>query len=139
MTILLTVLPFGLSTSPYIFIKVIRPLVKHWRSKAIRIVVYLDDRLGASSTFDAATKQPLSVRADLVASGFVPNCDKCQWSPTQQLAWLGLDWDLLNQVLKIPERRVTRLLTEIEALANHTTCKTIITARKLASIAGLIM
>ena len=78
-----TVLPFGLSTGPYIFTKIIRPLVKHWRSKAIRIVVYLDDGLGASSTFDAATKQSLSVRADLVASGFVPNCDKCQWSPTQ--------------------------------------------------------
>ena len=28
-----TVLPFGLSTGPYIFTKVIRPLVKHWRSK----------------------------------------------------------------------------------------------------------
>ena len=134
-----TVLPFGQSTGPYIFTKVIRPLVKHWRSKAIRIVVYLDDGLGASSTFDAATKQSLSVRADLVASGFVPNCDKCQWSPTQQLTWLGLDWDLLNQVLKIPARRVTRLLTEIEALADHTKCKTTITARKLASVAGLIM
>ena len=134
-----TVLPFGLYTGPYIFTKVIRPLVKHWRSKAIRIVVYLDDGLGASSTFDAETKQSLSVRAYLVASGFVPNCDKCQWSPTQQLTWLGLDWDLLNQVLKIPARRVTRLLTEIEALADHTKCKTTITARKLASVAGLIM
>ena len=117
-----TVLPFGLSTGPYIFTKVIRPLVKHWRSKAIRIVVYLDDGLGASSTFDAATKQSLSVRADLVASGFVPNCDKWQWSPTQQLIWLGMDWDLLNQVLKIPARRVTGLLTEIEVLADRTKC-----------------
>ena len=38
-----TVLPFGLSVGPYIFSKVMRPLVKYWRSKAIRIVVYLDD------------------------------------------------------------------------------------------------
>ena len=99
----------------------------------------MDDGLGASSTFDAAIKQSLSVGADLVASGFVPNCDKCQWSPTQQLICLGLDWDLLNEVLKIPARRVTRLLTEIEALADHTKCKATITARKLASVAGLIM
>ena len=134
-----TVLPFGLSTGPYIFTKVMTLLVKHWRSKAIRIVLYLYDGLGASSTFDAATKQSLSVRADLVASGFVPNCDKCQWSPSQQLIWLGLDWDLLNQVQKIPARRVSRLLTEIEALADHTKCKTTITARKMASVAGLPM
>lgn len=75
-----TVLQFGLSTGPYIFTKVLRPLVKHWRGKAIRIVVYLDDGSGASSTFDAATKQ-------------VPNCDKCQLMvscPTTHLARLGL-------------------------------------------------
>lgn len=29
-----TVLPFGLATGPYIFTKVMRPLVKHWRIKA---------------------------------------------------------------------------------------------------------
>lgn len=34
-----TVLPFGLSVGPYIFSKVMRPLVKYWRFKAIRIVV----------------------------------------------------------------------------------------------------
>jgi len=38
-----TVLPFGLSLGPYIFSKVMRPLVKYWRSKAPSIVVYLDD------------------------------------------------------------------------------------------------
>ena len=134
-----TVLPFGLSTGPYIFTKVMRPLVKHWRSKAIRIVVYLDDGLGASPTSTVAIQHSLSVRTDLVASGFVPNCDKCQWSPTQQLIWLGLDWDLLNQVLKIPARRITKLLAEIEALADHTHCHRTITARKLASVTGLIM
>ena len=43
----LTVLPFGLATGPYIFTKVMRPLVKHWRAQAYRIVVYLDGGLGA--------------------------------------------------------------------------------------------
>ena len=33
-----TVLSFGLSVGPYIFSKVMRPLVKYWHSKAIRIV-----------------------------------------------------------------------------------------------------
>ena len=39
-----TVLPFGLSVGPYVFSKVMRPLVKYWRSKAIRIVVSLSRR-----------------------------------------------------------------------------------------------
>ena len=38
-----TVLPFGLSTGPYIFMKVQKPLVRHWRAKGFRIFMYLDD------------------------------------------------------------------------------------------------
>ena len=38
-----SVLPFGLSTAPFIFTKVCRPLVKWWRFHDIRIVLYLDD------------------------------------------------------------------------------------------------
>ena len=40
-----TVLPFGLSTAGHIFTKVVRCLVRYWRSLSIRIIVYLDDRL----------------------------------------------------------------------------------------------
>ena len=38
-----TVLPFGLTTTPYIFTKLLRPIVKHWRSEGKSNVVYLDD------------------------------------------------------------------------------------------------
>ena len=38
-----TCLPFGLSSACYIFTKVVRPLVKFWRSKGFLIVLYLDD------------------------------------------------------------------------------------------------
>ena len=34
-----TVLPFGLSSAPYIFTKCLRPLVKFWRFNGIKIVV----------------------------------------------------------------------------------------------------
>ena len=37
------VLVFGLSTAGYIFTKVMRCLVKHWRSKGFRALFYLDD------------------------------------------------------------------------------------------------
>ena len=68
-----TVLPFGLSVGPYIFSKVMRPLVKHWRSKALTIVVYLDDGISAARSFSRCEEQSLLVRSDLVKSGFVPN------------------------------------------------------------------
>ena len=37
------VLPFGLSTAPYIFTKLLRPLVKLRRCRGLHSVVYLDE------------------------------------------------------------------------------------------------
>ena len=43
-----TVLPFDLATACYTFTKVLRPLVKFWRGKGAKIVLYLDDGIGAA-------------------------------------------------------------------------------------------
>ena len=36
-------LPFGLSTAGSIFTKFLRPLIKRWRAKGIKVVLYLDN------------------------------------------------------------------------------------------------
>ena len=41
------VLPFGLSSAHYVFTKIIRPLVRLWRSKGLKAIVYLDDGIVA--------------------------------------------------------------------------------------------
>ena len=42
-----TVLPFGLSTAPYVFTKLLRPLVRLWQGKGQRAILYLDDGICA--------------------------------------------------------------------------------------------
>ena len=49
---LFKVLPFGLSTACYLFTKPLRPLVHYWRSKGIRVVVYIDDGIVAAESFE---------------------------------------------------------------------------------------
>jgi hypothetical protein len=44
------VLCFGLATAGFIFSKVLRELIKYWRSKSIIIIMYLDDGLGGTET-----------------------------------------------------------------------------------------
>ena len=44
-----TVLPFGLSPAPFVFIKVVRPLVKHWRSHDVGIAYTYQDALSCSN------------------------------------------------------------------------------------------
>ena len=38
-----TVLPFGLSSAPYVFTKVLKPLEKYWRIQGLRMAIFLDD------------------------------------------------------------------------------------------------
>ena len=46
-------LPFGLSTAPWVFSKVIRELVMFWRARGINILSYLDDLLFLITGCDA--------------------------------------------------------------------------------------
>ena len=43
------VLPFGMSTAPYIFTKVLKPVINYWRRTGRRICMFLDDGLGGNS------------------------------------------------------------------------------------------
>ena len=96
------ILPFGFSVGPYIFSKVMRPLVKYWHSKAISIVVYLDNRISAAPSFSKCEEHSLLVRSDLVRSGFVHNKDKCQRVPVQIICWLGILGDFKNNCIFVP-------------------------------------
>ena len=45
------VLPIGLSLAPYVFTKMMRPLVKLWCRKGLKVVVYLDDGICALRSY----------------------------------------------------------------------------------------
>ena len=65
------VLPFGLSTAPYIFTKLVRPLVKLWRCRGFHPVVYLDDGLNIEDSLEHAHTASHHTRGDLYAFEFI--------------------------------------------------------------------
>ena len=74
-------LPFALSSSPFIFSKMLKPLQKSWRRRGIPIS--LDDGLGGGADHVSAKLNSLIIHSDLLKSGFVPNEDKSLWEPVQ--------------------------------------------------------
>ena len=130
-----TVLPFGLSVGPYIFSKVMRPLVRYWRSKALSIVVYLDDGISAAQSFSKCEEHSLLVRSDLFKSGFVPNKCKCQWVPVQVICWLGIVWDFKNNRMFIPPEKVSRIFCDLSEVMSSRS----VPARKLARVTRRIV
>ena len=129
-----TVLPFGLSSAGFVFTKLMRELVKHWRSNAIQIVVYLDDGFGVERDFDTACKHMHIVRNDLVSAGFLCNVEKSVWWPAQVISWLGWLIDFKSCHIFVSERKVSGIAASIKFLLNSRR----ITARQLAVVAGKI-
>lgn len=74
-----SVLPFGLSSAPFIFTKILKPLVSHWRSCGILVALYLDDGFIVVPRKQNSTDEHLQratlvsdhVRSDLLKAGFV--------------------------------------------------------------------
>ena len=77
----LTVLPFGLSSAPFIFTKLLKPLETHWRSQGIPRAIFFDDGVGAGSSLEAAKINSSFVRADLSRYEFEINQEKSKWEP----------------------------------------------------------
>ena len=107
------VLPFGISTAGYIFTKVLRDVVKFWRSKGYKIVMYLDDGIGGAKSLDRATMVSEKIQTDLNSLGFLVAEDKCQWKPVQEIIWLGLVWNTEHNKISVSSPRIDKLKASI--------------------------
>ena len=102
-------LPFGLSSAPYVFTKLLRPVVAHWRSDGIRISVYLDDGIGADSTYSNSLKQSDRIRNDLDSLGFLVNEVKSDFEPHQFWDHLGFTLDLFKGEFSVSSQTTENL------------------------------
>ena len=131
------VLPFGLSSAPYLFTKLLKPLVTSWRCKGIPVVVVLDDGLGGGANKIQAKINSLTVNADLLKFGFVVNEDKSLWEPVQNIIWLGTVLDTNQGFISVTEHRITKLKSSIVSVLKGG-CSTV-NARTLAAVVGQII
>lgn len=130
------VLPFGLSSAPYLFTKLMRPLVKYWRTCCINIVVYLDDGWGCSSNLDLCRENACFIKSSIEKSGFMLNNDKSIWEPVQKLEWLGLVWNANDYCLNIPDRRIDSVLNTLHVVINKFP---FVVAREIAKVTGKVI
>ena len=102
------VLPFGLSTAPFVFTKLLKPLTKSWRMQGIPILIFLDDGLGAGKSNCQAKIWSLVAHSDLLKCGFCINESKRQWEPIQGIVWLGY---VIDTIAQSPPRSTTEIVT----------------------------
>ena len=127
------VLPFGLSTAPHIFTKVVKPLEKHCRYIGIKIAIFLDDSRSLEKSMQMCDFNAQTVRQDLISAGFVPNDKNSIWKPTQSLDWFGLTWNFRRGIVSRRIQKITGTIKQINELAFK------ISARQLAYFVGQVI
>lgn len=104
-----TCLCFGLSSAPWSFTKILKPLVAFLRKKGIRIIVYLDDFLILNQSKEGAERDFL-LTVDLVEKcGFLINKEKTLGVAAEQREFLGLFVDSLSLSLSLLPRKVQQI------------------------------
>ncbi len=100
-----TVVPFGISTAPNLFCKMLKPFVAKWRSLGLHIYVFIDDGLGLCKTKKEGEHFSQLVRKDLAEAGITEQTEKSIWDVVRTLIWLGVVIDLARKKLCVPEQK----------------------------------
>lgn len=83
------VLPFGLSTAPFVFTKLLKPVMERLRLNLLISVVYLDDILMIGKTKEECEYNVETTSQLLHSLGFILNKGKCQMTPKARCKFLG--------------------------------------------------
>ena len=103
------VIPFGLSSAPRIFTKILKPVIAYLRNRGLKISAYLDDIFICNSSYERV-KQDLAVALDILRNlGFSINVQKSVLTPTQKLLHLGYIWDSTNCCIFLPENKLFKI------------------------------
>ena len=97
-------LPFGLSSAPHMFTKLMKPIVALLRKLGLRIVMYLDDMIVARTPEEA--RQHLATIVKILVA---INLDKSITTPTQRLEFLGFALDSRKMTISLPGRKLHAL------------------------------
>ena len=129
------VLPFCLSSACFCFAKLLRHLVKGWRSMNHGSFVYLDHGFGSQPDQCSAAVAAVIQKRELNSSGSLVNEDKSFWDPMQVGEWLGFVINTIAMTSQIPEAKVRKLKSLLSSAIRDKPSS----CRELPKIAGSII
>lgn len=130
------VLPFGLSTAPLVFTKILRPVVNHLRSAlGLRVNIYLDDFLLMVARGSWPPHHRDLLLQTLNKLGLHVNFEKSVLTPSKSIEYLGMEINTEGPpTFLVPRSKLKKIRHEISRTLRATAP---FPARHLARLAGI--
>ena len=106
-----TCLPMGLTSSPRIFTKILKPVFATLHSKfGHSCLGYIDDSLNLGDTYPEAEKATLHAVELLILLGFMIHPEKSIITPTQFIEFLGFVLNSILMIVKLTDRKAEKIM-----------------------------
>ncbi|XP_057337594.1 uncharacterized protein LOC130675769 [Microplitis mediator] len=129
-----TCLPFGLSISPYIFTKLMKPIVNFLREKGFLLAIYLDDIIFIAKSYNICREKVLWARNFLQKLGFVINDEKSSLVPAQKCKFLGFIVNSVDCTIELTDAKKEHIKNLVAEFKIGTICK----IREFATLLGTL-
>jgi len=129
------VLPFGLSSAPQAFTKLMKPVISSLRKLGIHLALYLDDMIIMAETEEELKQHLATAMTTLVSLGFVITLRKSLLIPGQELEILGFLLDTKRMTIALPQKKLHALMREARKMMNQEET----TVRELAHLLGMMV
>ena len=127
-------LPFGLTSAPLAFSRLMRPIKRTLRSQRVQVSWNLDDFLKVALYKNLCALHTTWTADLLVWLGFSINKEKSERTPRQSIVYLGVLFNLHTCSMALPPEQVHNVISQCEQLCHSSTT----TRRILESFLGLL-
>ena len=107
----------------------------YFNLQGVTIIIYIDDILILSDTFDKCVMEAQFVIDTLIRLGFQIKTEKCVLKPSQHFFFLGYLWDTKLMTCELPEEK----LQNIKDLCKEILTNTRVTVRLLQRLMGSVI
>ena len=129
------VLPFGLTSAPRVFTKLMKPLFSTLRSQGVSCLSYIDDCLVVADSFELAQNHTKEMCSMLTDAGFSLNFEKSSLLPSNSLVFLGYILDTVTMTVKPTGGKIDKTLKKMDHLLEGSS----FTIREVAQVIGTLV
>lgn len=115
-------MPYGLSSAPRTFTKIMKEVIGHLRNRGFKSVMYLDDILCIGNSYKECLENVNETLNILNCLGFVINSEKSCLKPQQSCKFLGFIYKSTDMTISLPPDKRNNILKLVKKFSQLSKC-----------------